>query len=152
MPAKKIRNIFISSFVVLWLCVFHYESLRHFYLQPFFLKPLPKLKFLFPPAGWIMFYSVDDVAVYTEVYGVRNGIAQFIDPHQIIKTRFVGFDMVHRNVLSTVLIPGVRKSFCEVLHKQFPEFEKFIITQIEYPSLMHSRFERYQVPVYQCPL
>lgn len=152
MPPKSLRSIFISVFVVVWLCVFHYESLRHFYLQPFFSKPLPKLKFLFPPAGWIMFYNVDDIAVYAQVYGVRNGISQLIDPHQIIRTRFIGFDMVHRNVLSTVLVPDVRKSFCASLHKQFPEFEKFVIMQVEFPSLLKSRFERYQTPVYQCPL
>ena len=150
MLSKNFRNIFISVLVVVWLGVFHYESVRHFYLQPFFHKSLPKLKFLFPPAGWIMFYNVDDRAGYAEVYGIRKGVGQLIDPHEIIRTRFIGFDMVHRNVLSTVLIPGVRKDFCTVLQKQFPEFENFVVTVVEYPSLTRSRFERYQTPVYQC--
>lgn len=102
MILKKYRNVIVSIFVILWLGVFHYESLRHSYLQPFFRQALPKLKFLYPPAGWIMFYQVDDRAVYAKVYGIRNGNAQLIDPHEIIRTRFIGFDMVHRNVLSTI--------------------------------------------------
>ena len=151
MLSKDLRNIFISIFVALWLCVFHYESIRYYYLQPHFHTPLPKLKFLFPPAGWIMFYNVDDRTGYAQVYGLRKGAVQLIDPHEIIRTRFIGFDMVHRNVLSEVLLPGVRKDFCNALQKQFPEFEKFIITAVDYLSLIRSRFERTETPVYQCP-
>ena len=98
-----------------------------------------------------MFYNVGDRFTYTEVYGIRNGMLVPIDPHDIIKTRFIGFDMVHRNVLSTVLKPGARQSFCNVLQKQFPQFDKFIVTAVEYPSLTQSRYDRRQVPVYQCP-
>lgn len=147
----KTRNILISAFVIVWTVIFHYESVRYFYLQNYFQKPLPKMKFLFPPAGWIMFYNVGDRFTYTEVYGIRNGMLVPIDPHDIIKTRFIGFDMVHRNVLSTVLKPGARQSFCNVLQKQFPQFDKFIVTAVEYPSLTQSRYDRRQVPVYQCP-
>ncbi len=152
MLLKNYRNILISIFVVVWLCAFHYESLRYFYLQPFFSRPLPKIRFLFPPVGWVMFYNVEDKAGYVQVYGVRNGVPQLIDPHEIIRTRFIGFDMVHRNVLSLVLMPQARKGFCAVLQRQFPEFEKFIIMDVEYPSLTRSRFEQVQVPAYQCPM
>ncbi len=150
MILKNYRNIIISLFVFVWVSVFHYESLRHFYLQPYFQRALPKLKFLYPPAGWIMFYHVDDRAVYAKVYGVRNGNTVLIDPHEIIRTRFIGFDMVHRNVLSVALIPSVRQDFCRALKDQFPEYEKFIVTAVEYPSLTSSRFEQIQAPFYHC--
>ncbi len=149
---KNSRDIFISIFVVIWLLFFHYESTRVFYLQPLLKRTLPKIKFLFPPAGWIMFFNVDDRGGHVEIYGLRHGATQLINPHEIIRTRFIGFDMVHRNVLSQVLAPEVRPDFCRVLEKQFPEFEKFIVTVVEYPSLTRSRFEQYQAPVYQCPL
>jgi len=151
MRSLKLRNLFISIFVIIWLVIFNYESLRSFYLQPILKTRLPKLKFLFPPAGWIMFYNVDDRAGYAQVYGIKKGQPVPIDPHDIIKTRFIGFDMVQRNVLSTVLAPEVRKSFCASLHNQFPEFESFIVTVIQYPSLKASRYDRQEVPVYQCP-
>ncbi|MBZ0167596.1 MAG: hypothetical protein K8I00_12390, partial [Candidatus Omnitrophica bacterium] len=48
----KIRNTYISIFVVLWLGLFQYESLRGFLLNEYFKLNLPKTKFLFPPAGW----------------------------------------------------------------------------------------------------
>ncbi len=150
MIKKQMRNKVISIFVVVWILLFHYESLRYNYLQPFFQKPLPKLKFLFPPAGWIMFYNVDDRAAFALVYGIRNGVSQPIDPHEIIRTRFIGFDMVHRNVLSEALMPGARIGFCKSLERQFPEFEKFLINIVEYPSLTRSRFERTETPIYQC--
>lgn len=151
MASMKFRNTLISVFVIVWLCVFHYESIRHFYLQPHFSKPLPKVPLLFPPAGWIMFYHVDDRSAYAQVYGVRNGVPQPIDPHEIVRTRFIGFDMVKRNVLSTMLHKDARQPFCRHLRGRFPEFERFVITAVEYPSLVKSRFDRREVIVYQCP-
>jgi hypothetical protein len=148
--SPKIRNIIISIFVICWLLLFHYESIRYFYLQPHFKQPLPKLKFLFPPAGWIMFFNVDDRYSYAEVYGIKNGIPQMINAHDIVKTRFIGFDMVQRNVLSTVLEPRLRPSFCGAMHQNFPEFDRFIVTIVQYPALTKSRYERQQAEVYQC--
>lgn len=147
----KIRNVLISIFVVVWLAVFHYESVRQFYLQPFFKEPLPKTKFLFPPAGWIMFYQVGDRYTAAEVFGVRKGLIVPIDAHDIIKTRFIGFDMVQRGVLSSMLDKRIKPGFCRYLQKNFPEFDRFIITAIEYPALTRSRYERYQGEVYSCP-
>ena len=152
MDAIKKRNILISVFVIVWLAAFNYESVRYFYLQPALKMQLPKVKFLFPPAGWIMFFNVDDRAGYAEVYGVKKGVSYPINAHDIIKSRFIGFDMVHRNVLSIVLEPQARAPFCASLQNRFPEFERFIVTVVEYPSLTKSRYERYQAPLYQCPL
>src|SRR5438309_486667 len=87
LTAKNIRNTLISIFIILWIIVFHYESIRYFYLNPIFKRSLPKMKFLFPPAGWIMFYNVDDSYGLVEVLGVKDNILQVIDPHDILRTR-----------------------------------------------------------------
>src|SRR5437868_11707548 len=102
MKDQRLRNIIISLFVDLWIAVIHYESLRFFYLQPYFKRPLPKLKLLFPPAGWIMFYEVGDSDGFLEVYGIKGGDVQKIDPHDIIQVRTIGYDNIHRNILSQV--------------------------------------------------
>ena len=76
-------------FIILWLGIFHYESIRYTYLNPLFQRNFPKFKFLFPPAGWIMFYHIDDDFGYVEVYGVKRGESQLLDPHEIFRTRTI---------------------------------------------------------------
>src|SRR5665213_1616958 len=136
------RNKFISIFVILWLAVFYYESTCYYYLQPLFKRELPKMKFLFPPAGWIMFYNIGDNFGYTEVYGVKNGNPQMIDPHQILQTRAIGYDNINRNALITCLDQGESQAFCPFLQHKFPYFEKFLVTYVEYPHLAEQPFEK----------
>ncbi len=150
MRNKRIQHIFISVFVICWSVIFHYESLRAFYLAPFFEKPLPKIKFLFPPAGWIMFYNVDDSYALAEVYGIKEGKPQLIDPHEILRTRTIMFDNIHRNVLSTVLRPQLAPSVCRYLHYRFPYFDEFIVVQAHYPSLIKERYQKEQQVLYRC--
>ena len=69
-----LRNKLISVFVVLWLAVFYYESTCYYYLQPLFKRELPRLKFLFPPAGWIMFYNIGDNLGIRKFMALRMGI------------------------------------------------------------------------------
>jgi hypothetical protein len=145
-----IRNTLISIFVIIWLVVFNYESTRHFYLEPWLGRPLPKLKFLFPPAGWIMFYNVGENYGYAQVYGVKNGQPQMIDPHQILQTRAIGYDNIHRNALVSVLSRGVEKPFCDYLHRKFPYFESFMVTYINHPSVTQRPFEQSQTLAYEC--
>ena len=149
---RKARRICIVLFVVVWIAVFHYESLRFFYLQPFFNDSLPKVKFLFPPAGWIMFYNVDDQFGYAQVYGVKNddAKAQAIDPHDILATRSIGYDNIHRNVLSEALGPQYHASFCAFLKRKFPYFDKFLITEVYYPSLTRSPAQKIEKVAYSC--
>ncbi len=144
------RNKAISIFVILWLALFHYESARHFYLEPFFKRPLPKTKFLFPPAGWIMFFNVEDSYGYAEVYGIKNGQGQVIDPHDILQTRAIGYDNIHRNVLVSVLSQDVSRPFCSFLRRKFPYFESFAVTYVNYPSVTQRPFERLQTVMYEC--
>ena len=148
---KNIRNAFISLFTIIWICVFHYESLRGYYLEPLLGRHLPKIKFLFPPAGWIMFYNVGDQFGNVEVYGVKDGVPQFIDPHQIIKTRFIGFDNIQRGIMGQVLDAPSRKPFCNYLKRNIPYFDRFLITVVQYPSLTESPFKQYQSVIYECP-
>lgn len=148
--SKTLRHVFISIFVVVWLSVFHYESLRAFYLNPLFGRALPKVKFLFPPAGWIMFYHVDDRFGFTEVYGVKGGIPRRIDPHDIFQTRTIMFDNTHRNVLSTVADERYAASFCRFLERKFPYFDNFFVTTVYYPHLSKERYEHIQQVKYAC--
>lgn len=148
---KSVRNIFISTFVIIWLGVFHYESLRAGYLNPLFKRELPKIKFLFPPAGWIMFYRVDRGFGFTEVYGVKNGQIQKIDPHEIFQTRTIMFDNIHRNILSTVADQRYAGTFCPFLKRKFPYFDAFNVVTVYYPDLVKERFERMQRVQYVCP-
>ncbi len=144
------RNVLISIFVVLWLGIFHYESTRHFYWEPLFHRPLPKMKFLFPPAGWIMFFNVDESFGLAEVYGVKEGRTQLIDPHQILTTRAIGYDNIHRNALSTVLSRDVNHDFCAFLKRKFPYFDGFLVTYVQYPSVVKQPFDRRQAVAYEC--
>ena len=149
------RNNAITVFVIVWLLLFQYESARGFLLNPLANSllnvNLPKIKFLFPPAGWIMFYNLGDTTGYVEVYGVKDGNAQFIDPHDILRTRDIMYDNVHRNVLSTIADPALSKSFCRHLERVLPYFDKFVVTSVYHPSLTQEPFKRFQKVQYQCP-
>ncbi len=146
----KPRNVIISIFVVVWLLVFYYESSRIFFLEPLLQRPLPKVKFLFPPAGWIMFYSVGDEFGYVEVFGMKDGRSQLIDPHDILQTRAIGYDNIHRNALITVASRNVAQPFCAFLQRKFPEFDNFMITYVNYPSLTQPSRVRQQRVLYEC--
>lgn len=150
MKNKKVRNILISLFVIVWTVVFHYESVRGYYLEPMLKHRLPKTKFLFPPAGWIMFFNVDDTFGHVEVYGVRNKALDRLDPHEIISTRFIGFDNIHRNILVSTASDHVQKPFCDFLGRKFPGYENFVVTVVRYPSLTDDRYRRVELPAYQC--
>lgn len=132
--SATLRNKIITVFVIAWLALFHYESLRAGYLSPLFGRPLPKFKFLFPPAGWIMFYSVDETEVMAEVYGIKNSRPELIDPHRIFPNHWIGYDNIRRNVLSTVLDDFYADSFCRYLRRKFPEYDVFAVAAAIYPS------------------
>ena len=150
MNKHSIRHFFISIFVILWTLLFHYESIRFFYLNPFFKRDQPQMKFLFPPAGWIMFFNVNDQFSYAAVYGVKNQIPQPIDPHLIFRTRTIMFDNIHRNILSEVLYPQQKEPFCRYLKGRFPNFDSFFVTAIGYPSVVKKPFERVEQIIYEC--
>ena len=145
-----LRNVIISSFVIVWLAVFHYESTRHFYLNPLFKRELPKVKFLFPPSGWIMFFNVGEGYSHAEVYGVKDGRMQIIDPHQILQTRAIGYDNIHRNALVAVLSRELAQPFCVYLHRKFTYFDRFLVTYVSYPSVIKNPFEKTQALLYEC--
>ena len=145
------RKIIISIFVILWTLVFHYESTRHFLLNPWASRQLPKIKFLFPPAGWIMFFNVDEAYGGAEVYGLSQGQPQLIDPHKILETKAIGYDNIHRNVLSEVLSPYRARSFCGFLKRKFPEFNEFTVVATYYPSVVKEPQQKLYKTMYVCP-
>ena len=144
------RNRRISIFVIAWIAVFHYETLRATYLSPLVGHPLPKFPFLYPPAGWIMFFNVDASYGMAEVYGVRNGQRTLIDPHEIFRTRFVWYDNIRRNVLISVLSRAGAPRVCRFLHRKFPEYDGFLVVYAAYQNVVtDSAPTRYVV--YPCP-
>ena|SRR3989344_2652469 len=146
----KARNTLITIFVILWAFLFHYESLRYHYLNPFFDRPLPKLKFLFPPAGWIMFYRVGDMDVKAAVYGQKGEALEPIDPHRIFNNHWLGYDNIRRNVLISVLDPYSAERFCRYLKRKFPEYDHFAIAQDIYPSVTKYRDKSILKLAYRC--
>ena len=140
----------ISIFVVFWFFIFHYESVRYFYLERRVGHPLPKVKFLFPPAGWIMFYNVGPANSYVEVSGIKEGIPQTIDPHDIFRTRTIMFDNIHRNILGAAASPYAAKDFCHFLEHRFPYFDGFIVSELYYPDVTKEPHRRYQQEMYRC--
>lgn len=150
MPRRRIRNIVISVFVVVWVAVFHYETLRLNYLGPFVGRELPKLKFLYPPAGWIMFFRVDQTCGTAEVYGLRDGRSTLLDPHEIFATRFVGYDNICRNVLITALHVPYAPSFCRYLARKFPAYDTFAVVYAAYPDVVHAPHDIRRQIAYRC--
>ncbi len=150
MMSTKIRNIAISVFAAAWLILFNYESLRFNYLNPIAGRELPKFKFLFPPAGWIMFYQVDETEGTAEVYGIKGDRPEFIDPHRIFNNHWIGYDNIRRNVMVSVLYPFYAESFCRYLKRRFPEYDKFAVMQVLYPSNIQYPGRRIMRPFYEC--
>lgn len=144
------RNAWITIFVVIWIIIFHYESIRHFYLNSLFRQELPKLKFLFPPAGWIMFFNVDETYGLAEVYGIKDTQPELIDPHEILETKAVLYDNIHRNVLSTVTHFYYKKTFCQFLQRKFPDYDSFVVVAVYYPSVIKYPGKKLYQPIYQC--
>lgn len=145
------RNIWISGFVIVWVTVFHYETLRLNYLSPLVGRELPKLKFLYPPAGWIMFYNVGRFYGAAEVYGVRDGQPNLIDPHDIFATRFVWYDNIRRNVLISVLSASAAPPFCRYLRRKFSQYDSFAIAYVVYPDLVDRPTDKLYQLAYRCP-
>lgn len=159
------RNFWISLFVIAWVGIFHYETLRLNYLSPLALRfrsaptsaeeasrrELPKLKFLYPPAGWIMFFNVGRSYGFAEVYGLRHEHLTLIDPHEIFPTRFVWYDNTHRNVLVSVLSAHAAPGFCRYLHRKFPQYGAFAVAYAVYPDVVNGPDQIYRQLAYRCP-
>ncbi len=137
-------------FVAVWIAVFHYETLRLNYLSPLFGRELPKVKLLYPPAGWIMFFHVDQSYGYAEVYGITGGQPTLLDPHKIFETRFVLYDNIRRNVLVGVLSPRVAPQFCRYLRRKFPMYESFAVVEAAYPDVANRPTDVLRGVMYRC--
>ena len=162
MSYKRIRNIGITLFVICWSLAYHYMSVKHFYLQPLVNRPLPRVPMLFPPAGWIMFYNVDDSFGEVRVYGIKGVDLQaqgrdvymrgkeyhLIDPHAIFRTRTVFFDNIHRGLMHGAV--GRQKPFCDFLEYRFPYYDAFEVRYIGYPSMTKEPYKRVEQVYYQC--
>lgn len=150
MTSVRQRTI-LSAFALLWLAIFHYESLRGFYLNRWLRAELPKIRLLYPPAGWIMFYRVDESDGRAEVYGWRGGKAELIDPHLVFATRWLGYDNVRRNILISAVHPRNSRRFCSYLARKFPEYQAFSVVEAWIPSVLEKPQRTLRQVAYQCP-
>lgn len=144
------RNAALSVFVAAWLLLFNYETLRYRHLCPLTGLNLPKCPLLFPPAGWIMFYSVDRRYGFAEVYGLQAGVPRLIDPHAIFETHNLGYDNIRRNVLVSVLDERLAPAFCPYLRRKFPAYEDFLVVAAAYPDLIATPDRLLRQPLYRC--
>jgi hypothetical protein len=149
-PLSRAKRWIVSIFVMVWTLWFHYESLRHFYLERWFDTKLPMTKLLFPPAGWIMFYRVGDTSGAAEVWGLKGDTIEKIDPHDIFPNRWVGYDNIHRGVLTHILHPSRGKEFCRYLEWKFPEYDNYGIVQVSYPSVTKQHGKKVLDMIYKC--
>ena len=145
------RNTVITWFVIAWLVLFNYESLRAGYLSPLAGHPLPKTPLLFPPAGWIMFFNVDRSYGFAEVYAVRGNRRTLIDPHAILETKAVGYDNIRRNVLVGALTPPAAPDFCRFLRRKFPDAGSFAVVYAQYPDVVNAPERVDRFVAYRCP-
>ncbi len=154
---QRLRDCFINYFVVIWLFLFFYYNTRSFLLEPFlrgaFRNPTLTLegnKFLFPPAGPIMFYNVNSAFGHHRVLGIKNEEAFELDPHDIYLTRTFFYDNVHRGVLGEIGDLSNAPSFCYTMYRRMPEFDDFVVTLRVYPSLTTSRYVYREKLIYHC--
>lgn len=147
---NKWRKIFITVFVILWCLAFHYESVRYFYLVPLFNRSLPKIKFLFPPAGWIMFYRIDAAYGHIRIFGFKDRQHYEIDPHEVFRVRTIGYDNIHRGIIGGAASERHRYAFCKQLTRRFKDFENFRIVYDYYPDFVTEPYKRYQQVLYNC--
>ena len=84
-----------------------------------------------------MFYNVDDRFGYIEVVGQKGNEMYFIDPHEIIETRTIGFDNIFRNILSQMGNKRSSQAFGRFLKRKFPEYDGFVVSYIYFPDLVH---------------
>ena len=151
MTRLGVRNLLITLFVLAWIGLFHYETLRLNYLSPLVGHELPKTKLLYPPAGWIMFFNVDSSYGMAEVYGIKNRQPSLIDPHEIFATKNVLYDNIHRNVLVSVLSQAQAPAFCSYLRRKFPHYDEFAVVYAVYPDVANQPTESQRQVVYRCP-
>ncbi|MBI3323802.1 MAG: hypothetical protein HYZ92_00795 [Candidatus Omnitrophica bacterium] len=147
-------------FVVAWIALFHYETLRLKYLTPLARRwvrvdagaggSLPKFKLLYPPAGWPMFFRIERSYGFAEVYGFARGQPILLDPHEIFSTRFVWYDNIRRNVLISVLWGHDGPRFCAYLRRKFPGFDGFAVMEGVYPDLIAQPNQRGYQLAYRC--
>ena len=147
------RNAWISACVIAWLSLFCYETLRLNYLSPLVGRELPKTKFLFPPAGWIMFYEVGPREGHVEVYGAHGRTLERIDAHDIFATRWLLYDNIHRNVMVSVLSRPDAEPFCRFLRRKFRDlgYDGFVVAYAECPDVTERPQRWFRQAAYECP-
>jgi len=117
---------------------------------------------LFPPAGWIMFYNVNDQFGEAQVYGIKGVNLRsesgryvlegknykLIDQHDIFRTRTIFFDNIKRGLIHGAI--RRQKQFCDFLEFRFPYFDAFEVRYVYYPEMSKKPYKTIQRTQYQC--
>ncbi|MBI3010721.1 MAG: hypothetical protein HYY57_07050 [Candidatus Omnitrophica bacterium] len=97
-----------------------------------------------------MFFQIGRSYGFAEVYARKDNQWKLLKPHEIFKTRFVGYDNFRRNVLSVALDPRYAASFCRYLFWRLPQYEAFTVAWVEYPDLIETPDDVVRQPAYRC--
>ena len=97
-----------------------------------------------------MFFNIDKSYGFAEVYGVEGSKQILLDPHDILETKAVGYDNIHRNVLVGVLSRADKASFCRFLRRKFPSYDEFLVVYAQYPDLIMTPDRILRQLAYRC--
>ncbi len=97
-----------------------------------------------------MFYRVGESFGYVDIFGFKDGNPHEIDPHEIFGVRTIGFDNIHRGVVSSAASNRNYPKFCDHLERRFPHFENFAVTYTSYPNFVTEPNKRLQRVLYDC--
>ena len=97
-----------------------------------------------------MFFNVDCGYGFAEVYGLRSGQHEMIDPHKIFQTKAVGYDNIRRNVAVGVLSQEAVGPFCRYLKWKFPAYEAFTVVYAQYPDIVNTPDQISRHVAYRC--
>ena len=97
-----------------------------------------------------MFYQVGPSAGFYEIYGIKDKRPQLIDPHDIFRTRTIGYDNLHRGIMGGAAHPRRGRDFCRFLRYRFPYFDEFIVAGAYYPKPSKNAYERHDKVQYKC--
>ena len=97
-----------------------------------------------------MFYHVDSAYGHRRVFGMKDDQVFEIDPHEIFRVRTIGYDNIHRGVISSAASERNKRAFCQHLYKRFENFDNFRILFTYYPNFITDPHLRYQQVLYSC--
>lgn len=98
-----------------------------------------------------MFYHIGTSAGFAEIHARDEHQTTVLDPHDILETKAIGYDNIHRNVLVGVLYKERASAFCRFLTYKFPQYQAFAVVYASYPNIITQPDRLERSLVYKCP-